>query len=115
MTWEGLLLSASFCTDKETEAQKGHSTVKQTDECPPGAETDPQPQAHTPHSLLDGHPDHSRESGGRGVGQAQATRDAVSVLSALPLREREAQALRNNRGPFAYCENCTGAARQQWE
>lgn len=51
MTWEGLLLSASFCTDRETEAQNGHSTVKRTDEWPPGAETDPQPQAHTPHSL----------------------------------------------------------------
>lgn len=41
MTWEGLLLSASFCTDRETEAQNGHSTVKRTDEWPPGAETDP--------------------------------------------------------------------------
>lgn len=99
MTWEGVLLSASFCRHRETEAQKGHSTVKRTDVCPPRAKTDSQPQAHTPHGL-DGHPDHSRESGGREVGQAQATGDAVSVLSALPLTEREAQALRNNRGPF---------------
>lgn len=92
MTWEGLLFSASFCTDRETEAQKGHSAVKRTDKCTPGAETDPQPQAHTPHSL-------SQEEEVY-VGQAQATGDAVSVLSALPLTEREAQTLRNNRGPF---------------
>lgn len=91
MAWEGLLLSASFCTNRKLEAQKGHSTLRRADECPPGAETDPQPQvlcilAHVSQPV-DGHPDTPMRQEEEGQGWAQATRDAVSAACSAIHRE----------------------------